>query len=160
MEPGEVHQVGASVAPGERVAAYRCFVCHKSTREGKPYCPEHVMALGYPKKISDRWDLILAEKVRLMPEDDDVEPEVPTAGWLLTEELLLIVAAVELVCCRSKICRELGLDPGSTMALATAVGLKGYHVDRSVVYKPQDALAILTRRRAARKLLRRRAGLS
>jgi len=140
--------VGPAVDPPVRVPSYQCYVCGKSTREGKPYCPDHVMALGYPKKISDRWNLIMAERSLLEdPEDEEAPPARPDASWLLTQECLLIVAAQELVCCRSKICRELGLSPENAEKVAKASGLKGVHADRSVVYKPNEALEILIERK-------------
>jgi hypothetical protein len=139
--------MGSPVGPAARVPSYQCYVCGKSTREGKPYCPEHVMSLGYPKRISDRWNLIMAERNRLEDPKDPDKPARPNASWLLTQECLLIVAAQELVCCRSKICRELGLSPENAEKVAKASGLKGVHTDRSVVYKPGDALEILIERK-------------
>jgi len=146
MGSGEVFQLGSPIDPADRVPSYQCYLCGKSTREGKPYCPDHVMSLGYPKRISDRWGLIMAERKRLEEPEDEVDV-IPDASWLLTQECLLVVAAQELVCCRSKICRELGLSPENALKIATAAGLRGVHADRSVVFRPEDATAILVERR-------------
>jgi hypothetical protein len=105
------------------------------------------MALGYPKKISDRWNLIMAERNKLEHPEDPDKPARPNKSWLLTQECLLIVAAQELVCCRSKICRELGLGPENAEKIAKAAGLRGVRADRSVLYKPDEALEILIERK-------------
>jgi hypothetical protein len=104
------------------------------------------MALGYPKKISDRWGLIMAERTRLEspPPGKQIRPD---ASWLLTQECLLVVAAQELVCCRSRICRELGLSPENALLVAAAAGLKGVPADKSILFRPDEALEILKERR-------------
>ena len=124
----------------------QCFVCGKFTREGKPYCPDHVLALGYPKKISDRWDKMVCERDVLNDAVSSGKDVKITKKSLLVRECLLVVAASELICLRGKIARELGLELDAVSTLAKAAGLKAIKGPRTFGYDPNQALEILKRR--------------
>lgn len=118
--------------------------CRNTTRDGKPYCPQHVLSHDYPMQVYDYWNRISYER-------DELNKGIrPQPNWCIIEEVLLIVSFSELICHQGKIARELGVDLERVGLLCQVAGLKAVHSERTVVYQPEEGRQLLVKLRASK----------
>lgn len=57
------HRVaGAEERPVYSYRARGCNRCGRATREGKPWCADHILDSAYARRLSDAWDRRMASK--------------------------------------------------------------------------------------------------
>lgn len=98
----------------------RCEVCGQATREGKPYCPDHVERHGYVQEVMAALERRAAEEERVLRKGAAaVDPEGINAREILLQLRLHGERTVE------RLARDLQLDPRLVPHYAQALARRG-----------------------------------